>query len=81
MHAGGFKQVEAKYPALLFKQQLDAFAQKIFPMIRDNVKKQITSMLANCIPVPKGQARPRGAGDPGAWGSERRPRDVCLNSV
>ncbi|PNH01632.1 hypothetical protein TSOC_012467, partial [Tetrabaena socialis] len=33
---GGFKQVEAKYPAQLFKKQLDAFAQKIFPMIRDN---------------------------------------------
>jgi myosin-5 len=54
--SGGFKQVEAKYPALLFKQQLDAFVQKIFPMIRDNVKKQITTMLNNCIHTPKGAA-------------------------
>jgi len=37
--------VEAKYPALLFKQQLDAFVQKIFPMLRDNVKKAITPLL------------------------------------
>jgi hypothetical protein len=42
---GGFRLVEAKYPALLFKQQLDAFVQKIFPMMRDNVKKNITPML------------------------------------
>jgi len=58
---GGFKQVEAKYPALLFKQQLDAFVQKIFPMMRDNVKKQITPMLANCIHTPKGHTRARGS--------------------
>lgn len=53
---GGFRQVEAKYPALLFKQQLDAFVQKIFPMMRDNVKKQITPMLTGCIHTPKGRA-------------------------
>lgn len=68
---GGFKQVEAKYPALLFKQQLDAFVQKIFPMMRDNVKKQITPMLSNCIHTPKGAARAvsgtrRGGADQGA---------------
>jgi hypothetical protein len=41
--------VEAKYPALLFKQQLDAFVQKIFPMMRDNVKKNITPMLVSRV--------------------------------
>jgi len=51
---GGFRLVEAKYPALLFKQQLDAFVQKIFPMMRDNVKKTITPMLAHCIHTPRG---------------------------
>jgi len=45
--------VEAKYPALLFKQQLDAFVQKIFPMLRDNVKKEITPQLAACIHAPR----------------------------
>jgi len=44
---GGFRLVEAKYPALLFKQQLDAFVQKIFPMMRDNVKKSITPLLVS----------------------------------
>ena len=52
-------QVEAKYPALLFKQQLDAFVQKIFPMLRDNVKKEITPQLAACIHAPR-QAGTRG---------------------
>lgn len=42
---GGFRLVEAKYPALLFKQQLDALVQKIFPMMRDNVRKTITPLL------------------------------------
>lgn len=46
---GGFRMVEAKYPALLFKQQLDAFVQKIFPMMRDNVKKNITPMLVSSM--------------------------------
>lgn len=62
--------MEAKYPALLFKQQLDAFVQKIFPMIRDNVKKQISPMVSNCIHTPKGlSARPRAgaAAEQGAW--------------
>ena len=47
------RQVEAKYPALLFKQQLDAFVQKIFPMLRDNVKKEVTPHLAACIHAPR----------------------------
>ncbi len=49
--------MEAKYPALLFKQQLDAFVQKIFPMIRDNVRKEISPMLNNCIHTPKASGR------------------------
>ncbi|GLC49894.1 hypothetical protein PLESTB_000320300 [Pleodorina starrii] len=61
---GGFKQVEAKYPALLFKQQLDAFVQKIYPMIRDNVRKEISPMLNNCIHTPKASGRT--AARPGA---------------
>jgi hypothetical protein len=58
--------VEAKYPALLFKQQLDAFVQKIFPMLRDNVKKEITPQLAACIHAPRtatATARPRATGE------------------
>jgi len=51
--AGGFRPVEAKYPALLFKQQLDAFVQKIFPLLRDNVKKEIAPQLAACVHAPR----------------------------
>ncbi|XP_042463506.1 myosin-6-like isoform X1 [Zingiber officinale] len=43
------RHVEAKYPALLFKQQLTAYVEKIYGMIRDNVKKNLSSMLSLCI--------------------------------
>ncbi|CAL9113071.1 unnamed protein product [Musa textilis] len=46
-------QVEAKYPALLFKQQLTAFLEKIYGMIRDNLKKEVSSLLASCIQAPR----------------------------
>ncbi|XP_039032382.1 myosin-17-like [Hibiscus syriacus] len=47
------RQVEAKYPALLFKQQLTAFLEKIYGMIRDNLKKEISPVLALCIQAPR----------------------------
>eukprot|EP00887_Chlorella_sp_A99_P001914 scaffold18.g1914.t1 len=58
--AGGFRQVESKYPALLFKQQLDACVQRIFPMLRDNVKKDLMPLLTACIHAPR-QAAGRAA--------------------
>ncbi|AEE28340.1 Myosin family protein with Dil domain-containing protein [Arabidopsis thaliana] len=55
--AGGgadtFRQVEAKYPALLFKQQLTAYVEKIYGMIRDNLKKEISPLLGLCIQAPR----------------------------
>jgi myosin V len=48
---GDLRQVEAKYPALLFKQQLTAFLEKIYGMIRDNLKKEISPLLGLCIQV------------------------------
>ena len=51
--AGALRPVEAKYPALLFKQQLDAFVQKIFPLLRDNVKKEVAPQLAACVHAPR----------------------------
>ena len=65
--------VEAKYPALLFKQQLDAYVQKIFSLIRDNVKREIAVPLHNCIHAPRtarggGARAPRGSA-PAAAGS------------
>ncbi|XP_038692141.1 myosin-6-like isoform X2 [Tripterygium wilfordii] len=43
------RQVEAKYPALLFKQQLAAYVEKIYGIIRDNLKKELASLISLCI--------------------------------
>ncbi|GAB2262831.1 hypothetical protein Droror1_Dr00003828 [Drosera rotundifolia] len=45
--------IEAKYPALLFKQQLTAYVEKIYGMIRDNLKKEISPLLGLCIQAPR----------------------------
>ncbi|KZV34045.1 myosin-6 [Dorcoceras hygrometricum] len=45
----GVSQVEAKYPALLFKQQLTAYVEKIYGIIRDNTKKEMSSIISLCI--------------------------------
>ncbi|XP_031488520.1 myosin-17-like [Nymphaea colorata] len=47
------RQVDAKYPALLFKQQLTAYLEKIYGMIRDNLKKEISPLLGLCIQAPR----------------------------
>ncbi|KZV21513.1 myosin-6-like, partial [Dorcoceras hygrometricum] len=47
------RHVEAKYPALLFKQQLTAYVEKIYGIIRDNLKKELGSLLALCIQAPR----------------------------
>ncbi|XXG73765.1 hypothetical protein AAC387_Pa07g2616 [Persea americana] len=46
-------KVEAKYPALLFKQHLTACVEKIYGMIRDSLKKEISPFLSMCIQVPR----------------------------
>ncbi|KAK9128425.1 hypothetical protein Syun_017222 [Stephania yunnanensis] len=46
-------RVEAKYPALLFKQHLAAFVEKIYGMIRDSLKKEISPFLNLCIQAPR----------------------------
>ncbi|CAN6547643.1 unnamed protein product [Malus baccata var. baccata] len=47
------RQVEAKYPALLFKQQLTAYVEKIYGIVRDNLKKELSLHLSSCIQAPK----------------------------
>ncbi|XP_024022505.1 myosin-17 [Morus notabilis] len=47
------RQVEAKYPALLFKQQLTAFLEKIYGKLRDNLKREVASVLGLCIQTPR----------------------------
>ncbi|KAL5549552.1 hypothetical protein UlMin_004783 [Ulmus minor] len=51
-------KVEAKYPALLFKQHLTACVEKIYGMIRDRLKKEISQFLNLCIQAPR-SVRPR----------------------
>ncbi|XP_037496894.1 myosin-12 isoform X2 [Jatropha curcas] len=46
-------KVEAKYPALLFKQHLTAYVEKIYGLIRDSVKKEISPFLNFCIQAPR----------------------------
>ncbi|XP_062220729.1 myosin-6-like [Phragmites australis] len=47
------RQVEAKYPALLFKQQLTAYVEKIYGIVRDNIKKKLSSLISLCIQAPR----------------------------
>ncbi|XP_027913913.1 myosin-8-like [Vigna unguiculata] len=42
-------QVDAKYPALLFKQQLAAYVEKIYGIVRENFKTDLTPLLSSCI--------------------------------
>nr|XP_011462402.1 PREDICTED: myosin-8 isoform X2 [Fragaria vesca subsp. vesca] len=45
--------VEAKYPASLFKQQLTAYVEKIYGIIRDNLRKELSLHLSSCVQAPK----------------------------
>ncbi|KQK09452.1 myosin-17 isoform X4 [Brachypodium distachyon] len=49
----GLAQVEAKYPALLFKQQLVDLIEKVYGMISDSVKKELNPLLELCIQDPR----------------------------
>ncbi|GJV81032.1 myosin-9-like protein isoform X1 [Tanacetum coccineum] len=48
-----FRPLEARYPALLFKQQLTAYVEKTFGLIRDNLKREISPLLGLCIQAPR----------------------------
>ncbi|KAJ7979748.1 Myosin [Quillaja saponaria] len=47
------RQVEAKYPALLFKQQLTAYVEMIYGIIRENLKKDLAPLLSSSILAPR----------------------------
>ncbi|KAK3161116.1 hypothetical protein QOZ80_1BG0072220 [Eleusine coracana subsp. coracana] len=46
-------QVEAKYPAIAFKQQLTALLEKVYGIIRHNLKKELSPLLSLCIQAPR----------------------------
>lgn len=59
-------QVEAKYPALAFKQQLTALLEKVYGVIRHDLKKELSSLLGLCIQAPRTFiVSPREAGSQG----------------
>lgn len=49
--ASGFHQIEAKYPALLFKQQLVDQIEKVYGIISERMKKELNPLLELCIQV------------------------------
>ncbi|KNA05554.1 hypothetical protein SOVF_189230 [Spinacia oleracea] len=61
----GVSHVEARYPAILFKQQLTASVEKIFGLIRDNLKKEIAPLLGVCIQAPKAARGGKSSRSPG----------------
>lgn len=61
----GISPVEARYPAILFKQQLTASVEKIFGLIRDNLKKEISPLLNLCIQAPKATRGGKSSRSPG----------------
>ncbi|XP_008800587.2 myosin-6-like isoform X2 [Phoenix dactylifera] len=76
-------QVEAKYPALLFKQQLTAYVEKMYGIIRDNAKKDLSSLLSSCIQAPRTRAL-RGSGrsfGSQTQGSHWQSMIDCLNNL
>ncbi|CAI9117967.1 OLC1v1019461C1 [Oldenlandia corymbosa var. corymbosa] len=62
----GVRQVEAKYPALLFKQQLTAYVEKIYGIIRDNIKKDLSSLISSCIQASR-TSKPGGSSPASHW--------------
>ncbi|CAL0314822.1 unnamed protein product [Lupinus luteus] len=50
---GVVHQVDAKYPALLFKQQLAAYVEKIYGIIEENLKKDLSPLLSSCTQAHK----------------------------
>jgi hypothetical protein len=47
-----FHQIEARYPASLFKQQLVDQVEKVYGVISDKIKKELNPLLELCIQVP-----------------------------
>ncbi|XP_021303107.1 myosin-17 isoform X4 [Sorghum bicolor] len=51
--ATAFHQIEARYPALLFKQQLVDQIEKVYGVISDKMKKELNPLLELCIQDPR----------------------------
>lgn len=79
----GTRHVEAKYPALLFKQQLTAALEKVYGYIRDTVKKEITPLLGEFIQAPRVSRVTMGKGSrsPNVGGSSQQALSSHWQSI
>ncbi|XP_037473134.1 myosin-17-like isoform X2 [Triticum dicoccoides] len=50
---GASHQIDAKYPALLFKQQLVDLIEKVYGLLSDKLKKELNPLLELCIQDPR----------------------------
>ncbi|GJU51692.1 ribonuclease H-like domain-containing protein [Tanacetum coccineum] len=48
------ERVEAKNPALLFKHQLTTYVEKIYEMIRENLKEELVPLVHTCSQAARG---------------------------
>ncbi|XP_010522441.1 PREDICTED: myosin-7 [Tarenaya hassleriana] len=46
------QQVDARYPALLFKQQITAYVETIYGLIRENLKRELSPLFSSCVKEP-----------------------------
>ncbi|KAK4761850.1 hypothetical protein SAY87_029734 [Trapa incisa] len=92
-HSGfsnGLSLMEGRYPATLFRQQLTACVEKIFGLIRDSLKKQLSLLLNSCIQAPKARHAGKSSRPPGnspqkmlvtQWDSIVRFLDSLMSSL
>ncbi|XP_038985415.1 protein OPAQUE1 isoform X2 [Phoenix dactylifera] len=73
--------VDARYPAILFKQQLTACVEKVFGMIRDNLKKEILPLLNHCIQAPKSTRASVGRASKSPGGILQQPLSSHWDSI
>ncbi|ONK66111.1 uncharacterized protein A4U43_C06F4260 [Asparagus officinalis] len=73
--------VDARYPAILFKQQLTACLEKIFGLIRDNLKKELSPLLSLCIQAPKTTRAHAGRASKSQCGGVQQPLSIHWDGI
>ncbi|WCJ24163.1 myosin 2 [Euphorbia peplus] len=74
--------VEAKYPASLFQQQLTAYMETMYGIIRDNFKRELLPQLNSCIQGSKASMGNSSRGSPANhWQSIIDSLDELLNTL
>ncbi|KAK8930649.1 hypothetical protein KSP39_PZI016458 [Platanthera zijinensis] len=76
----GISPVNANYPAILFKQQLASCLEKIFGLIRDNLKRELSPLLCQCIQAPR-STRPSAGRISRSPGVSQQPLNTHWESI